>query len=64
MRDPAPFARPTPKMVRLYHKLVGLMGEPTDLIVFDAKESDHAFQLPLVHVPSWAADEHRKSRGD
>ena len=51
-------SRPTPKMIRLYHQLQWLMGEPTDLFVFDAAELDHPVHLPLIHVPSWAADEH------
>ncbi len=33
------------------------MGEPTDLFIFDEKESGGRPPLRLVHVPVWAADE-------
>ncbi len=58
MRDRKPSSRPTPKMIRLYHRLRELLGEPTNLFVFDASVLDHPVQLPLLHVPAWAADEH------
>jgi hypothetical protein len=51
-----PEARPTPKMIRLYHQFVRRWGEPTDLIVFDARENEHPVKLPLLLVPVWAAD--------
>jgi hypothetical protein len=51
-------SRPTPKMIRLYHRLVQRWGEPTDVFVFDARALDHPINLQLIHVPTWGADEH------
>jgi hypothetical protein len=52
-----PSAIPTPKMKRLYHELVGMWGEPTDLFVFDAADNNVPVQIPLIHVPCWSADD-------
>jgi hypothetical protein len=45
-------------MIRLYHQFQRLFGETTNLFVFDATENPHPVHLPLLHVPTWAADEH------
>lgn len=58
MADRTSATRPTAKMIRLHHRLRGVMGEPTDLFVFDASDSSRPLHLPLLHVPTWAADEH------
>ena len=39
MSEHTPVTRPSAKMIRLYHRLRALMDEPTDLDVFDEKES-------------------------
>src|SRR4051794_10647766 len=57
MTAPGSDKRPTAKMVRLYHDLVGRWGEPTDLFIFDGRELDRPLHVDLVHVPTWADDE-------
>jgi hypothetical protein len=52
-------ARPTPKMVRLYRRLVADLGEPEDVWVFDPQELPQPNDLRLIHVPVWPANEAR-----
>jgi hypothetical protein len=59
MAHDADSARPTPKMIRLYHQLVAGLGEPEDLWVFDPTELPQPNKLRLTHVPVWPADESR-----
>jgi hypothetical protein len=44
-------------MIRLYHELARLFGEPDDCWVFDPAEAPKPNELQLLHVPAWLADD-------
>lgn len=50
--------RPTPRMLRLYHRYADLLGEPADVWVFDPSElDDPPPTLTYKNVAVWPADD-------